>query len=188
MVSPLMADGHIGALSGAPSLSIEAAPPALSPLGAPLRTKSGSEPVARAEGQAQVDGHAGHTHESPLPEGEETLDRIGVGISLSCAIHCIATGLISLAPAAFGFEGSGIAWLEFLEWPFLLGAAVVGVVSLLPSYRHHHERRPLALFGVGMSLLAASRFVEGPAEIVITTVGVVTIATAHLLNLRACKH
>jgi hypothetical protein len=189
-----MADGHIAALIPASSreLTLEegSAHVSMASITTPAAAKEtvSGEPV---EGGTVQAGEA----EAGEVEGGEALDRLGMGISLSCAVHCIATGLISLAPAAFGFDGEGqLAWLELLEWPFLVGAAVVGVSSLLPSFRHHHERRPLALFGLGMVLLAASRFAEGPLEIGLTTLGVATIAGAHLfnlrvnLNLRACKH
>lgn len=186
MVALPMADGHIAALIPASSRELTLDEGASASIATSMATGAVERDAVRcpAEATPERDGAEGDA-----VEGGEALDRLGVGISLSCAVHCIATGLISLAPAAFGFDGEGeLAWLELLEWPFLVGAAVVGVGSLLPSFRHHHERRPLALFGLGMVLLAASRFAEGPLEIGLTTLGVATVASAHLFNLRACKH
>jgi hypothetical protein len=117
----------------------------------------------------------------PPPEG--TLDRLGVGISLGCAVHCVASALATLVPS---LVADVVPWLERLEWPFLIGAAVVGASSLLPAYRRHLEVRPIALFSVGMVLLSASRLVEGPLELALTISALFGIATAHLLNLRAC--
>lgn len=139
-----------------------------------------------------ADGHIAEQRELPLrvqsapPPPEGNLDRLGVGISLGCAVHCLATGLLSLVPSLLPSETLG-PWLERLEWPFFLGAAIVGVSSLAPAYRRHGEGRPLALFGVGMALLLGSRLVHGPAELGVTVSAVLTIATAHLFNLRACS-
>lgn len=119
------------------------------------------------------------------------LDRVGVGISLGCAVHCIAAGVLSATPGLLtGSEslGATAAWLELLEWPLLIGAAIVGTMSLVPAYRHHGARAPLAFFAAGMALLAASRVVVGPTEMVLTVIGVLCIAAAHGINLRLHRH
>lgn len=111
------------------------------------------------------------------------LDRLGVGISLGCAVHCVATALVSLVPS---LVAEVVPWLERLEWPFLIGAAVVGVTALFPAYRRHLELRPLGLFGAGMALLVAGRWAPGTAELPLTVTAVLAIAAAHVMNLRAC--
>lgn len=118
-------------------------------------------------------------------------DRMGIGVSVGCAVHCAATGALSIAPsfASFGgAEGSSLAEvLEWLETPFLAFALLVGLYALVPAYRNEHGNpQPLALFFVGLAQLAASRFVEGPMEIAITVLGVAFVASAHFVNLRAC--
>jgi len=76
--------------------------------------------------------------------------------------------------------------LESFEWPLLVMALVLGLWSLVPSYRKHHRWQALALFGVGLVHLLVSRLVEGYAEIAVTVLGVSFIATAHAFNLRFC--
>jgi hypothetical protein len=131
---------------------------------------------------------AGPAVTEAAPNG--ALDRLGVGISLGCAVHCLAVGMLSVVPSLLPIAELA-PWLERLEWPFLVSAAVVGTTSLFPSYRRHGEVRPLALFGAGMALLSASRVASGSAELALTVTGVLTIAAAHVLNLRAqhvCAH
>jgi hypothetical protein len=118
----------------------------------------------------------------------DVADRLGIGVSLTCAIHCAATGALSLLPSlastSLGAAGEALEWLEA---PLLAGALLVGLWSLVPSYRTEHGRPlPLALFLVGLAHLVASRLVEGGAEIVLTVAGVALVATAHALNLRYC--
>ena len=124
-------------------------------------------------------------------------DRMGIGVSLTCAVHCAATGALSLAPSLVsasvhgGTErgpGASLAsLLESIETPMLALALLVGLYSLVPAYRHEHRNaQPLALFLLGLAQLVASRFVEGPLEIAVTVLGVGFVAGAHLLNLRAC--
>ena len=117
--------------------------------------------------------------ESP---SEGLSDRLGVGVSATCAVHCAAMGSLSLAPSL----SSSLEFLETIEWPLMLMALVLGLWSLVPSYRKHHRWQPLALFGVGLVHLFVSRLVEGSAEVFVTVIGVAFIATAHAINLRFC--
>ncbi|MBN8616795.1 MAG: MerC domain-containing protein [Deltaproteobacteria bacterium] len=134
---------------------------------------------------------SGHDHASGV---QSLADRMGIGVSLGCAVHCAATGALSIAPS-FGSilggpvgEGSSITnALEWMETPFLAVALLVGLYALVPAYRHEHGNpQPLGLFLIGAAQLVSSRFVEGPMEIGVTVMGVAFIATAHLVNLRAC--
>jgi hypothetical protein len=118
----------------------------------------------------------------------DVADRVGIGVSLTCAAHCAATGLLSLAPSVASTSlGASSAALEWIESPLLVGALFVGLWSLVPSYRNEHGRPlPLVLFLVGVAHLVASRLVEGGLEIAITVGGVALVAGAHALNLRYC--
>ncbi len=125
----------------------------------------------------------GHAH--------DLADRLGIGVSLTCAVHCALTGLLSVVPSLFSFGRVGASplasLLESIEVPMLLLALGFGLYSLVPAYRNEHlDPTPLGLFLVGVAQLFVSRFVEGGLEIAVTVAGVSCIATAHLLNLRAC--
>ncbi len=110
------------------------------------------------------------------------LDKLGIGVSLTCAIHCIATAALGIVPALAG----QLSFLEAMELPMLLLALVVGTAALVPATRAHQHRGPVSLFAAGMLLLVASRFVEGPAELVLTVGAFTPVALAHLWNLRLC--
>ncbi len=120
----------------------------------------------------------------PAPGSHDLADRLGIGVSLTCAVHCAAMGALSLAPSLVGATGEA---LESIEVPLLAGALVIGLYSLVPAYRSEHGRpQPLGLFLAGLGLLCVSRLVEGPAEIGTTVLGVGLVAAAHVLNLRFC--
>lgn len=118
----------------------------------------------------------------------EVADRLGIGVSLTCAVHCAATGALSLVPSLASTSlGASSAALEWMEAPLLVGALFVGLWSLVPSYRTEHGRPlPLALFLVGLVHLVLSRLVEGNLEVALTVAGVAFVAAAHVLNLRYC--
>jgi hypothetical protein len=136
------------------------------------------------------DAHA-RAHGEGTAGAHDLADRMGIGVSLTCAVHCAAAGALSVAPSfvglgAHGGEGLG-GVLELMEAPLLAFALVIGLYSLVPSYRNEHRNaQPIALFLLGLAQLVLSRFVEGPLEIGLTVVGVAFVASAHLVNLRAC--
>jgi MerC mercury resistance protein len=120
------------------------------------------------------------------PQGQR-LDRLGIWVSLGCAIHCIVTplllGVLSLA---------GITWMfsKPVEWLIVLASLSIGLLSLIPSYsRLHKRKRCLILFASGAALLIAGKFVsEGMpgAELPAICAGVSLIIAAHWTNCRLC--
>lgn len=116
------------------------------------------------------------------------LDRVGIGVSITCAIHCVGVAVLAAAPAFAASASSGLGErLESFEGALLWCAIAIGAIALVPAYlRDHRKPLPLALFGSGIALLAASRVLEASGlEIAITVVGVALVASAHALNLRA---
>lgn len=113
------------------------------------------------------------------------LDRIGIGVSLTCAIHCIAAAVLAAAPAFAATAAPGLGeQFEWAESALLWAALAVGLLALLPAYRHSRRPGPLVVFGVGLGCLLASRtFEPASAEIAATVLGVALVAAAHVLNL-----
>ncbi len=114
------------------------------------------------------------------------LDRAGVVLSASCALHCalmpVAVGVLT----TFGF---GAVASEETELLLLLSAAAVGVISLIGGCRHHRHARPLLVMAGGFALVLMARlgFEEGTTiEIATTVAGAALVASAHLVNARLC--
>ena len=124
-----------------------------------------------------------HAEADPHP-AQSLYDKLGIGVSLTCAIHCVITALLSLLPT-MGMSALTGAAMEWLELPLLFGALSVGLFALVPTYlREHKSARPIQLFGTGIAFVVASRFFSGMTETALTVVGVVFVASAHVVNLR----
>lgn len=111
-----------------------------------------------------------------------TLDRVGIWVSTTCAVHCAALPLLLTI--------SGLGWLEseLLEWSIIAFSFVVASLRLTYSYLKQHRRLDsVLLFLVGASsiLLAKSETLEFLyAEAVFMTIGGLMIASAHWYNHR----
>ncbi len=112
-------------------------------------------------------------------------DFLGFMASLACALHCSMLPLL-LAAGALG----GLAWLEhpIVEAFFIAVSLIVASWSLINSYVHRHRNlTALVTVVLGFVLIIAGRFVEGGAEMLLTTLGGITIAMAHVINWRLVR-
>jgi hypothetical protein len=122
-----------------------------------------------------------------VSKSEPRFDSAGIIVSTLCALHCVFVPLAAGALAA-----SGIAWLGDERYePILIGCSLLlGLASLLPSYRRvHRDRRCMALFVLGMSIiligkLSAERWA---LETPLVLAGATLIVSAHAVNYRLCK-
>jgi MerC mercury resistance protein len=125
------------------------------------------------------------------PDRRPWLDRLGIGVSVTCAIHCIGAAILAAAPAFAASAAPGLSErLEWLEGPLLWAAMGIGIFALLPAYlRTHRNPLPMALFAVGMVVLGAAHFAGSRSvEILGTVLGVVFVTSSHFLNLRSSGH
>ena len=115
------------------------------------------------------------------------LDRLGVGVSITCAIHCVGAALLAAAPAFAASTAPALGeGLEWLEGALLWIALGVGSIALVPSYlREHRNALPLILFVLGIGVIALVRSASDALEIAGTVTGVALVASAHLVNLRS---
>jgi len=117
-------------------------------------------------------------------------DLTGIVLSFTCLIHCLALPLlILLAPALSRW----IALPEGMHAVILLLALPAAVIAMRDGWRRHRRLTPamLAVAGLGLLALGLSAH-EGwiaavdpeTADRLLTSVGALALAAAHLVNWR----
>lgn len=107
------------------------------------------------------------------------LDRIAIGLSGLCLVHCLATAvLLALLSAAGGFLGEPI----FHEVGLVL-AMILGAISLGRGIVQHGYGMPSAVGGLGLGIMAGALTLgHDGGEALYTIVGVAILALGHRLN------
>ena len=111
------------------------------------------------------------------------LDFVGFSASMLCAIHCaLLPFLLSMAPLA------GLQFLDnpWIEYSIILISFLIASNALVRGYRLHHRRivaLAIAVVGFIMIGLGHALGIE-QLEILLTSIGGVSIAIAHLINWR----
>jgi hypothetical protein len=125
--------------------------------------------------------------ESPSPVTSSTgaLDWLGVGASMTCAVHCAVVPLLALALPALS-----ASWLfsdQVAHW-MIAGSTAVALLSLGSGFRLHAHAGPVILAGLGLGLLVAGELVEGDLirGVVLAFAGGLLLAGAHLFNRSLC--
>ncbi|GAA4721013.1 hypothetical protein GCM10023325_17670 [Sphingomonas lutea] len=107
------------------------------------------------------------------------LDRIAMGLSGLCLVHCLATAVaLAVLSAAGGFLGAPIIHEVGLTLAMLLGATALyrGVVE-------HGFMMPVAVGGLGLGVMAgALTMPHDGTEALYTMIGVGIVALGHRLN------
>ncbi|MCZ2157676.1 MAG: MerC domain-containing protein [Bryobacterales bacterium] len=114
------------------------------------------------------------------------LDRIGMVLSSTCALHCV---LMPFVVGYLTYLGHGWIASESTEFLLLGSTTLVALGSLLPSYLQHRNLMPIALFALGLGLIVAMRGVgveDGVALGVAMLAGGTLIVTAHWRNHKLC--
>jgi hypothetical protein len=110
------------------------------------------------------------------------LDRIAMGLSGLCAVHCVATAvLLGLLASAGGMLGKPIIHEVGLSLGMILGTVALG-----RGIREHGFILPSAVGAVGLTLMAyAMSLHESGFEPLVTIAGVSVLALGHRLNMMA---
>jgi MerC mercury resistance protein len=113
------------------------------------------------------------------------LDRIAMGLSGLCLVHCVATAiLLGLLASAGGFLGQPI-----IHEVGLTLAMIIGAVALGRGVREHGFFLPAAVGMSGLFVMAyAMTLHETGLEPVFTMAGVMMLALGHRLNIMAGEH
>ena len=112
------------------------------------------------------------------------LDRMAIGLSGLCLVHCLATSvLLALVSAAGGLLGA--AWIHEIG----LGLAMImGAIALGRGILEHGYSMPSAVGGLGLGVMAgALSMPHDGSEALYTVVGVGILALGHRLNFIASE-
>ena len=122
----------------------------------------------------------------PQAHGYGRLDSLAVAFSGLCLVHCLfAPLLLSVSPF---FADSLFASEDAHRWLLLL-IVPVSVFALRGGFRRHHNRQVLIYAAIGLGLLTLSavagvEYLGDLPEKVVTTLGGLLLAFAHLQNYR----
>ena len=110
------------------------------------------------------------------------LDRLAIGLSGLCLVHCVATTvLLAMLASAGGILGSPMIHEVGLSLAMLIGAFALG-----RGIWEHGFMMPSAVGGLGLGVMAgALTMPHNGSEALYTVVGVAILALGHDLNRRA---
>ncbi len=116
------------------------------------------------------------------PASSFRLDRIAVGLSGLCAIHCVATAvLLGLLASAGGILGQPIIHEVGLSL-----AMVIAAVALGRGIRDHGLVLPSVVGSAGLATMALGTILHDSGyEPLVTIAGVSILALGHHLNMKA---
>lgn len=116
---------------------------------------------------------------SPLAIQTYKLDRMAIGLSGLCLVHCLATSVL-LAVLASAGSVLGADWIHEVG---LLLAMAMGGIALGKGIFDHGYTMPSAVGGLGLGVMAgALTLPHNGTEAVYTMVGVGILALGHRLN------
>ena len=117
-----------------------------------------------------------------LTVSTERLDRLAMGLSGLCAVHCVATAvLLGLLSAAGGILGPPIIHEVGLTLAMLIGSFALGRGIL-----QHGFMLPSAIGALGLGVMAgALSLPHDGREALYTIIGVMIVALGHRLNVLA---
>lgn len=112
------------------------------------------------------------------------LDRMAIGLSGLCLVHCLATSVL-LALVASAGSMLGAAWIHEIG----LGLAMImGAIALGRGVLEHGYSMPSAVGGLGLGVMAgALTLPHDGTEALFTVVGVGILALGHRLNFIASE-
>lgn len=112
------------------------------------------------------------------------LDRIAMGLSGLCLVHCVATAiLLGLLASAGGFLGSPI-----IHEVGLTLAMIIGAIALGKGILQHGFLLPSAIGALGLGVMAgALSLPHGGNEPIYTVIGVMILGLGHRLNVMASE-
>ncbi|URW76035.1 MerC domain-containing protein [Sphingomonas donggukensis] len=110
------------------------------------------------------------------------LDRLAIGMSGLCMVHCLATAVLVALAASAG----GLLLDPHIHEIGLAIAIPLGALALGRGIWTHGYMMPSAIGGLGLGVMAgALTLPHSEVEVLYTLIGVGTLALGHELNRRA---
>ncbi len=108
-------------------------------------------------------------------------DRMALGLSVLCLVHCLASVFLVAALAGGGHFLEHPAWHQIgLALAIAFAAAGLGA-----GYRRHGRWQPLAVGFAGLVAMASALMVpHGAGEAALTVLGVILVGVGHAWNIR----
>ena len=112
------------------------------------------------------------------------LDRLAIGLSGLCLVHCLGTAVVlAMLASAGGILGAPIIHEVGLSLAMLLGA-----ISLGKGIFEHGYTLPSSVGGLGLGIMAgALTLPHDGSEALYTVIGVAILALGHRLNFIAAE-
>lgn len=110
------------------------------------------------------------------------IDRVAIGLSGLCLVHCVASAVLVMILASAG----GLLVDPRIHEVGLMFAMLLGVIGLGRGAMIHGFMLPVAIGSLGLGTMAGSLTLgHGAEEVVYSVLGVLVLALGHDLNRRA---
>lgn len=107
------------------------------------------------------------------------LDRLAIGLSGLCLVHCLGTAVLLAVLASAG----GVLGAPIIHEVGLALAMAMGSIALGKGIFEHGYTMPSAVGGLGLGVMAgALTLPHDGTEALYTVIGVATLALGHRLN------
>ncbi|MCL1045565.1 MerC domain-containing protein [Shewanella electrodiphila] len=120
---------------------------------------------------------------------QSLLDKLAIGLSSLCALHCIATPiLLALLPSLSALPLNDHLYHEVMVWLVL----PTSTIAVLMGCQRHRDAKVLMFAIVGLLTLVASSvyghdIVGEVGEKLLTLAGAFIVAYAHWRNVKLCR-
>lgn len=112
-------------------------------------------------------------------------DRLAIGLSGLCLVHCVATTVLLATMSAFG----GLLGAHWVHETGLTLAMLLGAFALWRGVQAHGFMLPSAVGGLGLGVMGgALTLPHDGTEAIATMAGVLILALGHDLNRRGTAH
>ena len=112
------------------------------------------------------------------------LDRLAIGLSGLCLVHCLATAVFLALVSSIG----GLLGAPIIHEVALVLAMVLGAVALGRGVAEHGFMLPVAIGSLGLGVMAgALQLPHDGSEALFTLAGVGILALGHRLNFMAAE-